>query len=81
MPSNMTDRELSAFALDMWANRIETGDSNLSGKDAEQRELSINALDLAQMKLVIRLRELAINLRKADVDLRQKALQDQRRHG
>jgi hypothetical protein len=64
------DNEIIYQALIMWANHIETGNVNLSAKDAQdipnvdfcgnKKKSIIKALDLNQMKLVIRIRELAI---------------------
>ena len=81
MPMNMSDRELSAYALDMWANNIETGDPNLSAQDAEAQKLSVKALSTNQMRLIIRLRDLAANLRKASSEAKISAMEDMRRHG
>lgn len=58
--NQMTDEELVAHALDMWANYIETSNIGLSANDAAEQKAKFNALSLDQMKLVIRLRELAI---------------------
>lgn len=55
----MKDNELIYYALCYWANYIETGDVARSGKDAEVMGKEVNALDIDQMKMVIRLRELA----------------------
>lgn len=63
----MSDNELAAYALDMWANYVETGEVNCSAKDAEERKRPFNALTMEQMKGVIRLRELAESIRKQDV--------------
>lgn len=68
MPMNMDDRELSAYALDMWANNIETGNPGLSAQEAEAQKLPVKALGLDQMRLIIRLRDLAANLRKASAE-------------
>ena len=56
----MTDEELIAHALDMWANYVETSNVSLSANDAAEQKAKFNALSLDQMKLVIRLRELAV---------------------
>jgi hypothetical protein len=56
---NPTDQELIARALNLWGNWIETGNIILSAEDAQQRKLKFNALSVDQMKLVVRLRELA----------------------
>ena len=54
-----SDERLIRNALQMWANYIETGNLALSALDAQQAKKPFRALDLHQMKLVIRLRELA----------------------
>lgn len=54
-----SDDSLIRNALHMWANYIETGNIALSAKDAQQANKPFKALDLPQMKLVVRLRELA----------------------
>lgn len=54
-----SDESLIRNALTMWANYIETGNVVLSAKDAQQARKPFKALDHQQMKLVIRLRELA----------------------
>jgi hypothetical protein len=55
------DNELKYMALNMYANWIETHDVIISARDAvasgEQKK--VRALDVNQMKMVIRLRELA----------------------
>lgn len=59
MSDERTDDELICNALQMWANHIETGNVVLSATDAKQARKPFKALDAHQMKLVIRLRELA----------------------
>lgn len=54
-----TDEQKIRFALDLWANYIETGHVTLCAKDAERLGDKVKALDLGQMKVVVRLRELA----------------------
>lgn len=54
-----TDDELIKRALGHWANHIETGNVVLSAQDAARTGERHEALSLDQMKLVIRLRELA----------------------
>lgn len=66
MTWDMTDNQLAAHALDMWANYVETGEVSLSAKDAAERKLHFNALTLEQMKGVVRLRDLANEIRKQD---------------
>ena len=53
------DEVLVRNALQMWANHIETGTVTLSAKDAKAVGKPFKALDSYQMKMVIRLRELA----------------------
>lgn len=47
------------YALTLWANYIETGNVVLDAQTAQKRGEKVNALDISQMKMVIRLRELA----------------------
>lgn len=54
----MTDRELAAMALSLWANHIETGSVSLSAQDAARMGKSFNALNAEQIQLVQRLRQL-----------------------
>lgn len=58
--NDMTDKELVFWACNYWANYIETGVMTLSATDAQnqQRNSLIKALNVDQMKLIIRLREL-----------------------
>lgn len=64
-----TDQAVKAHALQMWANYVETGNVLLSAEDAESQNkcrrpnerISIKALTPSQMKLVIRLRDMAEN--------------------
>jgi hypothetical protein len=62
---NMTDEQLIAQSLSMWANLIETNDTALSAMDAREAKLPFNALMVEQMKLIIRLRELSDSFRQA----------------
>jgi hypothetical protein len=57
------DNELISRALNYWANWIETGDVTLSSSDAIDCDMHkiIKPLSLDQQKLVVRLKELAIN--------------------
>lgn len=57
-----TDAELILLALNRWANELESGDANLSAVDAEAAGKKFKALNLDQMKTVIRLRELAVSM-------------------
>ena len=59
---DMSDGELLQQALNMWANHIETATIELSAVDAEAAKKPFKALSLEQMKLVIRLRDLAIQM-------------------
>ena len=54
-----TDEQKIYFALNLWANYIETGDVTLCAKDAERTGDKVKALDATQMKVIVRLRELA----------------------
>jgi hypothetical protein len=57
--SDFTDKDLRYHALHQWANYIETGIISLSAQDAQNMGKKFKALSVEQMKLVIRLRELA----------------------
>lgn len=59
--SNMSDSELRAHSLLLWANHIETGDVSLSGGDlhAMGRTKQLKRLTEDQQALVIRLRALS----------------------
>lgn len=59
MPDEQTDHELIRTALHLWANHIETGNVALSARDAVHAHKPFKALSNDQMKLVVRLRELA----------------------
>lgn len=54
-----TDTSKIAYALGMWRNFIQTGDMSMSAEDAKRSGERVNALDIEQMKFVIRLDELA----------------------
>lgn len=56
-----TDNEIISFAVNMWANHIETGDGTISAADAVNmnRKDKIKYLEPRQQKFVMRLRELA----------------------
>lgn len=60
-PSGLLDHdgEVKALALDLWANRIETGDRNLSADRAQETGRPVPALDPRQVAFVARLRRLA----------------------
>lgn len=79
MMEKMSDASIMAQALNMWANYVETGTVTLSAKEAQERyERAKNdrfrradiapprALDEDQMRLVMRLRNLAVAQLKAD---------------
>lgn len=55
----LNDKELISFALNQWANIVETGNPILSAKDAERQKKPFKALTEDQMELVLRLRRLA----------------------
>lgn len=57
-----SDSTLIQQALSMWANHIETGDLALSAIDAEAAKKPFKAMSLPQMKLIVRLRELALQM-------------------
>ncbi|WP_274643978.1 hypothetical protein [Pseudomonas serbica] len=57
--NQMTDNELIAQALSMWANYIETRDVNLCAQDLQNMKKPVKALDEAQMESVLRLRKLS----------------------
>lgn len=57
--NQMTDGELVAQALTMWANYIETRDVNLCAQDLQNMKKPVKALDEAQMESVLRLRKLS----------------------
>lgn len=62
-----TDAEIKAYALQLWANHIETGKVGLSGEDAAAQnqsrspkdQIKINVLGNDQKALVLRIRGLA----------------------
>ena len=54
-----TDADLICNALHLWANYIETRNVLLSAQDAQAQNKPFKALSTDQMKLVVRLRELA----------------------
>lgn len=66
-PDSMTDDELVAHALSLWANHIETGKVALSAEDAKRSGQSIHLrpMDERQRELVARLRNLATGDRSA----------------
>ena len=53
------DAALTYRALDGYANWVETGDFLLSARDAAERDKPYAALSVEQMRLVVRLRDLA----------------------
>ena len=59
--TEMSDKELITFALDMWANYIETGFVHLSA-ESQKGNFPQKELNLYQKELVLRLRKLAINI-------------------
>lgn len=64
---SMTDSEIVAHSLEMWANYIETGKPALSAQDAiRSRQLTLlRPLDEAQRRLVARIRDLAADTLRA----------------
>lgn len=59
MVHEMTDAQIRAYSLNMWANHIETGDVTLSARDAQGMGRKSRALDPKQAEFVSRLRSLA----------------------
>lgn len=60
---DMDDGAVTAFALNMWANHIETGSVVLSAQDALNMKLQhTKPLTEEQRKFVARLRKMALNL-------------------
>ena len=55
------DYEIKSYALNMWANWIETYDVTISAEDAHRmnKKSSLQYLTIEQQKFVIRLRELS----------------------
>ena len=56
------DNQIISYALNMWANYIETGDVTISASDAihfKQNE-KVQSLTIDQQKFCIRLRDLAM---------------------
>jgi len=53
-------------ALHMWCNYIETGNPVMSAIDAQQAKKPYKAIHVDQMKLIIRLRELAAKYEKIE---------------
>jgi hypothetical protein len=62
----VTDADLKATALDMWANHIETGNVVLSAADAASMKKKARDLDPDQRKLVERLRSLVSRERNSE---------------
>lgn len=57
--NDQKDSELVFFALNYWANYVETGELTLNALDAQNSKRSFNALSQDQMLMVLRLRSLA----------------------
>ena len=53
------DNQIISYALNLWANWIETGDVTISASDSISMNTLPKALTLEQQKFVVRLRELA----------------------
>lgn len=62
---NADEVTICAMAVEMWANWIQSGDPVLSSGDLERmgRHKQIKALSEDQMRFVLRLKDLARNLR------------------
>ncbi len=56
----MTDKELRYWALNLWANYIETGDVSCSGENAAKIGIDRKSLNDYQLRTVDRLHALAI---------------------
>jgi len=56
---NESDDYLIYNALTMWGNYIETGTLTCSGADFARQRKTVKPLDMEQMKMLIRIRELA----------------------
>lgn len=66
----MSDNQLIAQSLCMWANYIETGNPVLSRNDAANRKAKVNTLSGEQLIFVRRLRELSTKHLEADGEYR-----------
>lgn len=66
---NMSDKEVIAHALQMWANHIQTGNVCLTPGDLNnmRRSSEIRALDTHQMKFLVRLEDLRERVLALDV--------------
>jgi hypothetical protein len=54
-----TDAELISTALNAWGNMLETGNPEYNAVEASEAGAAFRALTLDEMKLVIRVRDLA----------------------
>lgn len=59
---DLSDAQIAAYALNLWANYIETGDLSMSAKDAQSAGKPFNALSLEQMQAVVRIRQLSAKM-------------------
>jgi hypothetical protein len=57
---NLSDSDVRAFALEMWANYIETGNRAMSARDVRGRGGALVPLETSQSAFVLRLRALAV---------------------
>lgn len=64
-----TDEQKIYHALTLWANHIETGHITLGAQDAQKQGKTLNALEPSQMKIVLRLRELAQMALRGDISV------------
>ncbi len=56
---DVSDSHLIYWALNMWANLMETGDVTFGAVDADNMKLKINPLTTDQMRRIVRLRDLS----------------------
>ncbi len=56
---DLKNKELMAYTLNCFANHIETGNIEMSAIEAQNMRKPFKALNQLQMKLVVRLRDLA----------------------
>lgn len=60
-PMTLTDVQLQAFALRLWANIVETGSPAMSADDALEQKKTVR-ISRDGMRLSVRLRDLADSL-------------------
>lgn len=69
-----TDEQKIYYALTLWANHIETGDIVMGAEDARKRGIKTNPLQEDQMRLVLRLRELARAALQGEISIKKKPI-------